>query len=297
MKESIILKILEQNELKNIEVLNQYGQKAAYTDMYLIAGGDPNSSDMDRVPDELGLNSRVVPQEETQRIVIDTYSDVFSKICRNKTKGYNNTYEVEFGEYPQFASAHSVDETLEYYYQKMLFDESNGILIPTGKTYTIFQNGELVTYNEYYHDGKRYIRVNINEQVLLSNANTYYCGDHVWIEVSKVKWLIDETTERIISKKVSLPNIDKSYASFFCNVYMLEDMLDSSMNKKDILKMIAYVMQNVRKETESEYLKIVNEYDDISLLSLEELENVLLRISKLNDKINNFDYELTWKMK
>ena len=91
--------------------------------------------------------------------------------------------------------------------------------------------------------------------------------------------------------------MDKSYASFFCNVYMLEDMLDSSMNRKDILKMIAYVMQNVRKETESEYLKIVNEYDDISLLSLEELENVLLRISKLNDKINNFDYELTWKMK
>ena len=100
MKESIILKILDQNETKNMDVLNQYGQKASYTDMYLIGGGNPNSSDMDRVPDELGLNSRVVPQEETQRIVIDTYSDVFSKICRKESDKYKFLNKIRHYFYP-----------------------------------------------------------------------------------------------------------------------------------------------------------------------------------------------------
>lgn len=297
MKEDIILTILDSNEAKQINVLNQYGQKTAYTDMYLISGGNPNNTDMDRVPDELGLKSRVVPEDETLRIVIDTYSDIFYKIIKNKKEGYNKTYEVELGEYPQYAAAHSVDQALEYHYQKMLFDESNGILIPTGKTYTIIQNGELVKYNEYYHDGKRYIRVDINNKVLLSNANTYYKDDHVWIEISKIKWLIDENTEKIISKQTSLPNLDKSYASFFCNVYMLEDMFNSSLNKKDIIKMIGYVIANTKKEHESKYLELVNKYSEISLLSLDELHNLLLSISKLNDKIQNFDYEIVHTLK
>jgi 2-oxo-4-hydroxy-4-carboxy--5-ureidoimidazoline (OHCU) decarboxylase len=74
-------------------------------------------------------------------------------------------------------------------------------------------------------------------------------------------------------------------------------MLNSKMTKKDILKMIAYVMENVRKENEEEYLELINRYPEISILSQEELEKLLLNISKLNDKIQNFDYELTWKMK
>ena len=156
MKNDIMLITLDKKEMDNIEVLNKYGKKAAYTDIYLISGGNPNSSDMERVPDEFGLKSRVAPKDETLRLVIDTYSDVFQKLSKNKTQGYNKTYEIELGEYPQYAASHVTNETLENHYQKMLFTET-GAIIPTGKTYTIYQNGELVKYNEYYHDGKRYI--------------------------------------------------------------------------------------------------------------------------------------------
>ena len=297
MKNEIILTTLDKKETLNIDVLNKYGQKAAYTDIYLISGGNPNSSDMDRVTDQLGLKSRVVPQEETLRLVIDTYSDIFKKISKNKKESNNGIYEIELGEYPQYVASHSVNETLEYHYQKSLFDESNSILIPTGKEYTIYQNGDLVKYKEYYHDGKRYVRVNLKEQALLSNANTYYKNDNVWIEVSKVKWLVDEDSERIISKLVHIPNLDNSYANFFCRVYMQDDMFSSSMNKKDILAMISYVMQNTTKENENEYLELVNRYPDVSILTVEELEKLLLDISKLNDKIQNFDYELIHKIK
>ena len=158
-------------------------------------------------------------------------------------------------------------------------------------------NGDLVKYKEYYHDGKKYVRINLKEQVLLSNANTYYKGDYVWFEVSKVKWLIDEKSKKLISKLVHLPNLNKSYSNFFLNTFMLDEMLNSSLTKKDILEMIAYVMKNVKKEHEEQYLELVNKYPEISILSQEELEKLLLNISKLNDKIQNFDYELTWKMK
>lgn len=297
MKNNIMLKAIDKKDLENIEALEKYGEKSAYTDLYLISGGNPNNSDMNRVKDEFGLKSRVAPLEESLRIEIDTHSSLFSKLMQTQNKAYNGVYEIELGEYPQYASAHSVDETLEYYYQKMLFDESSGILIPTGKDYTIYQNGELVKYKEYYHDGKKYVRINLKEQVLLSNANTYYKNDNVWFEVSKIKWIVDENSKRIISKLTHLPNIDKNYSNFFLNTYMRNDMLNSKMTKKDILKMIAYVMENVRKENEEEYLELINRYPEISNLSLEELENLLLNISKLNDKIQNFDYELTWKMK
>lgn len=61
-----------------------------------------------------------------------------------------------------------------------------------------------VTYDEYEYQGKKYICVKANISFVrykLSNGVEYRSGDYVWVEVSPVKWLIDDRTGILISKK------------------------------------------------------------------------------------------------
>ena len=83
-----MLKAIDKKDLENIEALEKYGEKSAYTDLYLISGGNPNNSDMNRVKDEFGLKSRVAPLEESIRIEIDTHSSLFSKLMQTKSANY-----------------------------------------------------------------------------------------------------------------------------------------------------------------------------------------------------------------
>lgn len=167
-------------------------------------------------------------------------SFIFSQISPNRVRGYNGTEEVEYGEYPQYAPDSDVQRRLENEYK-------NGNLQQTGRNYTFDkteyddydQYFQPVTYEEYDYNGKRYIRIRANSdyghgsKFKLSNGEYYQDGDFVWIEVSPVKWLIDDKTQTLVSKRGLLAGIrfhtkDRSYNGDFSTTDMKE-YLDKHM--------------------------------------------------------------------
>lgn len=121
-------------------------------------------------------------------------------------RGYNGTEEVEYGEYPQYAADSRMQNILE--------SEYNTGMNKTGRSYTFdsvkyddYDTGfKAITYEEYEYQGKRYIRIRANSnfdgrKFKLSNGVEYRDGDYVWVEVSPVKWLIDDRTGILISKR------------------------------------------------------------------------------------------------
>lgn len=132
-------------------------------------------------------------------------SAIYSQISPNKVRGYNDTYEVEYGEYPQYA----VDDRM----QRILESELNRGLNKTGRNYT-FDSTKYsdcdtgfkgITYDEYEYQGRKFVRVKANSDFdggpfKLSNGIRYRDGDFVWVEVSPVKWLVDDETGTLISK-------------------------------------------------------------------------------------------------
>ena len=132
-------------------------------------------------------------------------SVIFSQISPNRVRGYNGTEEVEYGEYPQYAADSRMQSILE--------SEYNRGMNKTGRSYTFdsvkyddYDTGfNPVTYEEYEYQGKKYIRIRANSdfdgnKFKLSNGVEYRDGDYVWVEVSPVKWLIDDRTGILVSK-------------------------------------------------------------------------------------------------
>ena len=132
-------------------------------------------------------------------------SAIYSQISPNKVRGYNDTYEVEYGEYPQYA----VDDRM----QRVLELEFYRGLKTTGRNYTFdstkYDDDDIgfngITYDEYEYQGRTFVRVKANScfsgnKFRLSNGIYYKDGDFVWVEVSSVKWLVDDRTGILISK-------------------------------------------------------------------------------------------------
>ncbi len=169
-------------------------------------------------------------------------SVIFSQISSNRVKGYNGTEEVEYGEYPQNAADSRMQNILE--------SEYNRGMNKTGRSYTFdsvkFNDYDTkfkpVTYEEYEYHGKKYIRIKANsdfsgDKFKLSNGVEYRDGDYVWVEVSPVKWLIDDRTGILISKKGLVSGIrfldkktnyegdfDRTEMKEYLDRYMLRDL-------------------------------------------------------------------------
>ena len=215
-----------------LEVIRKYGTKAAITDLCVLTGSylcedtdysiDEDSSLKGRTSwfwtrsDDNDNDVRSV-DERGSGIYICRYgrlgvvrpalqsSVIFSQISPNRVRGYNGTEEVEYGEYPQYAADSRMQSILE--------SEYNRGMNKTGRSYTFdsvkyddYDTGfKPVTYEEYEYQGKRYIRIRANSdfgknKFKLSNDIEYRNGDYVWVEVSPVKWLIDDKTKLLISK-------------------------------------------------------------------------------------------------
>ena len=221
---------------EQLEAIKKYGTKAAITDLCILTGGylcedtdynidedksltgrtglfwtrsDYNDVNYDvHVVSKSGRSNcmRRYQRDGAVRPVLQS-SVIFSQISPNRVRGYKGTEEVEYGEYPQNA----VDSRM----QNILESEYNRGLNKTGRSYTFdsvkyddYDTGfKPVTYEEYEYQGKKYIRVRANfdtpvaSDYLLSNGVEYENGDYVWVEVSPVKWLIDDKTGLLISKK------------------------------------------------------------------------------------------------
>ena len=251
---------------RQLDVLEKYGTKSAITDLVILTGGYCEDSCSYMAPDDNSLKGRTGwvytrssdgdgdvrgVNKDGSRYSRCRYrrngavrpallsSFIFSQISPNRVRGYNGTEEVEYGEYPQYAPDSDVQRRLENEYK-------NGNLRQTGRNYTFDkteyddydQYFQPVTYEEYDYNGKRYIRIRANSDhgsnsFKLSNGESYRNGDYVWVEVSPVKWLIDDKTQTLVSKRGLLSGIrfhtkDRSYNGDFSTTDMKE-YLDKHM--------------------------------------------------------------------
>ena len=259
--------IFGENDVGQLDVLKKYGTKCAITDLGILTG---NRYSYICLNDDKSLKGRTgfywtQSSYGTDVVICVKYSGLasynglynrtvairpvllylanFNSITKNRIKGYNGTEEVEYGEYPQYAPSGDVQELLEQELQK-------GNLSKTGKTYTFdstkydeYNKGfQPVTYDEYEYRDKKYIRIKVNscydsDTFQLSNGEFYKDGDNVWIEVSPIRWLIDDKTKTLISKRglvsgIRLQEKDKPYNGdfkttemyMFLNTYLKKDM-------------------------------------------------------------------------
>lgn len=261
-----------------LEVIRKYGTKAAVTDLcvltgsYLSEGADYNidedkslagrtgrfwtrsEGDLGFVCTVSGSGNEEITDDESDygfavRPVLQS-SVIFSQISPNRVRGYNGTEEVEYGEYPQNAADSKMQDILESEY-------NNRGMNKTGRSYTFVEKDDVqvidyVTYEEYEYQGKGYIRkkaASIYIECKLSNGVKYksvdddgdYDGDYVWVEVSPVKWLIDDKTGILISKKGLVSGIyfdyeidnykgdfDRTEMKKYLDEYMLRDLTQTA---------------------------------------------------------------------
>ena len=275
---------------RQLDVLEKYGTRSAITDLVILTGGYCEDSCSYMAPDDNSLKGRTgwvyTRSSDGDGDVRGVYRDgsryfiyryfrsgavrpallssfIFSQISPNRVRGYNGTEEVEYGEYPQYAPDSDVQRRLENEYK-------NGNLRQTGRNYTFDkteyddydQYFQPVTYEEYDYNGKRYIRIRANSDYRsnsfkLSNGESYRNGDYVWVEVSPVKWLIDDKTQTLVSKRGLLAGIrfhtkDRSYNGDFSTTDMKE-YLDKHM-LRDLTQTATFTrVEDMTPEEKKEY--------------------------------------------
>ena len=321
----------EFSEKTQLEVLKKYGMAAAATDLCILRGGiiqrydhlgKTNYIKDDQSPkgitceywtktdlDEGDYAKTVTEAPYSTTLFTSNYRryvgirpvlqspEVFDYVSSKRTKGYNETEEVEYGEYPQYAVDKELQEVLENEYHKGMKK--------TGKSYTFDamncrnNNDKFrpTTYEEYEYQGKKYIRVVPNiffygyeDSIDLSNGDVYhptsllkglrnldlskgesfhnnkYCKSYAWVEVEPVTWLIDDKTKLLISKKVLLSGIrfnDKNagYDGDFSKTE-LKEYLDNYMlhdlTQKEQIKPTQSIKQESQQAKESTKQKVKN---------------------------------------
>ena len=188
-----------------------------------------------------------------------SYSNI-PNISKGVIIGKNGLLEVEYGEYPQYAVDTSLAKTLESNY-------SSGRIKKTGKTYTTdsrkwnevsfpFRAQE---HEEYEYNGKRYVRAKyINTSPYeLSNGQTCIEGNIVWVEVSPIKWIVDEKAKLLISKTLLASGIrfcnNGKYKGDFKNTEMY--MFLNTYFAKDIIPSVVKEMTEEEKKQYEEEQK------------------------------------------
>ena len=281
--------IWENSSEPQLEVIRKYGTKAAITDLCVLTGSYLCEDTDYNIDEDRSLTGRTSffwtrsdDGDNDVCVVCDNgdgyhryrcsrngavrpalqFSVIFSQIFLNRVRGYNGTEEVEYGKYPQNAADSRMQNILE--------SEYNRGMNKTGRSYTFdsvkyddYDTGfKPVTYEEYEYQGKEYIRIKANsvfggKRFLLSNGVKYRDGDYVWVEVSPVKWLIDDRTGILISKKGLVSGIrflDKrtNYKGDFDRTEMKE-YLDRYM-LRDLTQTVTFTrVQNMTPEEKAQF--------------------------------------------
>jgi len=158
--------------------------------------------------------------------------------------------------------------------QKKLEKEYKKGMNKTGRSYTFSSSPcddfdtlfKPITYDEYEYHGKKYIRVRAiaeypDYESILSNGLACKDGDYFWVQVSPVKWLIDDKTGLLISKKGLVAGIgfgdvkyydgmsydfDKSELKKYLDTHMMHDLFQNtvSLNVSNIQKHHIKSIQN-----------------------------------------------------
>jgi len=210
-------------------------------------------------------------------------------------KADDGVIEVEYGYYPQQAASKEMQEILEKNYKRRT-------IARTGNKYTTDSiigeeykqrrlTGEPKKYRktflprehqEFQFDGKRYVRVEVNARAgraTLSNGEIYETGDFAWIEVSPVKWLVDEkektmTTDKILFAGVQFHNEDKGHSIDF----------DRTNIKKFMDKYLSKELEQITREKHRRKSRLEKLNPD----TIDELDRVIITdTERINDWIES----------
>lgn len=270
-----------------LEVLKKYGTKIAATDLCILTRGCVR--DEDYVDEDKSLTGRtcVAWTKTVNKYVKEIFLDGLCSCCgyinniscvirpvlQNSTISLPSTVsdpniimEIEYGEYPQNAPSATMQKELEKEYKKGMNK--------TGRSYTFSSSPcddfdtlfKPITYDEYEYHGKKYIRVRAiaeypDYESILSNGLACKDGDYFWVQVSPVKWLIDDKTGLLISKKGLVAGIgfgdvkyydgmsydfDKSELKKYLDTHMMHDLFQNtvSLNVSNIQKHQIKSIQN-----------------------------------------------------
>lgn len=311
-----------------LDMLKTYGSSAAITDFGILTSGFVSS--VFHVNDERSLENRCgdywfIIDNDNRRTTdgdgliynyydngkrgairpIISYSNIKDN-CKNKTIIKENILQVEYGEYPQQVATHSLQVTLEDLYKTENLNKTN-------KTYTI-NNGKndeellkTINIDEYEYNEKKYIRIIPNlyfmykyDGILLSNGKTYTDKKPVWVEVTPIKWLIDEKQDIAISEKILFAGTqfhkDKNYEGSFENSD-IKKFLDFYFSK-DIIPSKTKEKFNIILKPETRNPKVIEasiEYKpgmNITIKLPEEIINNIeqINIESLEDSNKQFTY-------
>ena len=259
-----------------LDVLKKCGLSARITDLAILTGGSyKKNSSKEKLGyywvqrSQLDGNRASIIRPECDSITCPiTDQDISIRpvirkpaIITSRNKGDNNTSETVYGEYPQFAPSKKVQDILKIQYAcNKLNRTGNSYTFNSTPTNSYSTEFKPVTYEEYIFQDKRYIRVKSNfhyvfDEVSLSNGLTYKNGDYVWIEVSRIIWLVDDETDTLISKNCLVAGIsflDKGakYDGDFSKTN-IKKYFDEHMNVETLSKELKLAARQKPKETES----------------------------------------------
>ena len=215
-----------------LDIFEKRGTKAAITDFSVLLGGGVSD---EHVNNDSSLEGRTGyywtktdDGESYARVVNDDglspFSSVnkrnggarpalpFSSISSIPTNGESGKrardgiLEVEYGYYPQKAVSRDMQERLERAYRSGSISKTRNTYTTDSRKYDAYDEKFLAKqHEEYEYNGKRYVRIEVNSgksQYTLSNGENYRDGDNVWVEVSPVKWLVDERAKVMLTDKL-----------------------------------------------------------------------------------------------
>ena len=255
-----------------LDILKKRGRQAAITDFSILLGAyvsdyhiDNDSSLKGRTAwywtkSDDGDNDAHVVDADGDRI----YGSVrtrnggarpalpFSSISSIPTNGESGKrardgiLEVEYGYYPQKAVAKDMQERLERAYKNRTISRTKNSYTTDSVAYDNYDTSfQPQAHQEYEYNGKRYVRVNANSYYdgyyfTLSNGEEYKDGDSVWLEVSPVKWIVDEKSHMMITEKLIFAGVqfnkesnyhtedfDKTDIKTFMDRYLSRDLEQS----------------------------------------------------------------------
>ena len=255
-----------------LDILEKRGTQAAITDFSVLLGGwvsdyhvDNDSSlegrtgwywtksddgDNDaRVVDDSGFRNCLTVHKRSGGARPALPFSSISNIPTNGESGKrarDGVLEVEYGYYPQKAVSKEMQERLEREYRSGRLSKTRNSYTTDSTRYTEYDTTfEPQTHQEYQYNGKRYVRVEANSyydgnNFTLSNGEQYKDGDNVWIEVSPVKWIVDEKSRMMIIEKLIFAGVqfnkesnyhtrdfDKTDIKTFMDRYLSRDLEQS----------------------------------------------------------------------
>ena len=255
-----------------LDILKKRGTKAAITDFSVLLGGWVSS---EHVENDSSLEGRTgyywtkSDDGDNDARVVSTLGYVnyynvslrdggarpalpFSEVSSIPTNGESGkrakdgVLEVEYGYYPQKAASRDMQERLERAYRSGNISKTRNSYTTDSRRYNAY-NEKFVPkqHEEYEYNGKRYVRVEANSDFgsntfTLSNGENYRDGDNVWVEVSPVKWLVDERAKVMITDKLIFSGVqfnhtrnyhtrdfDRTDIKTFMDKYLSRDLVQS----------------------------------------------------------------------